>query len=135
LADPAGFRRLEAIVHPLVHAAERDFLHAEAARGARLAILEIPLLYETGGEQRVDVVVVVSASESAQRQRLMLRPGMTPAKLEGLLARQMPDREKRARADFIVDTNKSIEDCDAMVATIIAQLQNRSGEAFRRFWA
>lgn len=135
LADPSGFKRLEAIVHPLVQAAERDFLHAEARRGAGMAVLEIPLLYETGGERRVDVVVVVSADREAQRARLLLRPGMTAEKLESLLSRQTDDAEKRARADFVVDTNKSIDDCAAAIGNIVATLANREGKAFARFWA
>ncbi len=135
LADPAGFMRLEAIVHPLVHAAERAFLQDEAQRGAKLAVLEIPLLFETGGDARVDVVVVVSANETTQRERLLLRPGMTGEKLEGLLARQMADRDKRSRAHFVVDTNKSIQDCDAAIGAIVTTLENREGGAFQRYWA
>ena len=130
VADPAGFKRLEAIVHPLVHAAERAFLQDEAQRGAKLAVLEIPLLFETGGDARVDVVVVVSANETTQRERLLLRPGMTGEKLEGLLARQMADRDKRSRAHFVVDTNKSIQDCDAAIGAIVTTLENREGEPF-----
>jgi dephospho-CoA kinase len=104
--NPAEFRRLEAIVHPMVLAAERAFLQAEAARGAAMAVLEIPLLLETGGEKRVDVVVVVSAPPDKQRERVMQRPGMTVEKLAQVLARQMPDADKRARADFVVDTDR-----------------------------
>jgi len=135
LADPAGFKRLESIVHPLVYAAERAFLQDEAQRGAKLAVLEIPLLFETGGDTRVDVVVVVSANEATQRERLLLRPGMTGEKLEGLLARQMADRDKRSRAHFVVDTNKSIQDCDAAIGAIVTTLENREGGAFQRYWA
>ncbi len=133
--DPSGFKRLEAIVHPLVHAAERDFLRAEAARGAKMAVLEIPLLFETGGEKRCDVVVVVSASAASQRERVLARPGMTPEKLDQLLARQMPDAEKRGRADFVVDTDRPIEACDEEIGRIIATLANRPGAAFARHWA
>jgi dephospho-CoA kinase len=135
LADPVGFKRLEAIVHPLVYAAERAFLQDEAQRGAKLAVLEIPLLFETGGDARVDVVVVVSANEATQRERLLLRLGMTGEKLEGLLARQMADRDKRSRAHFVVDTNKSIQDCDAAIGAIVTTLENREGGAFERYWA
>ena len=133
--DPSGFKRLEAIVHPLVQAAERDFLRAEAARGAKMAVLEIPLLFETAGEKRCDVVVVVSASAESQRQRVLSRPGMTGEKLDQLLARQVPDAEKRARADFIVDTERPVEVCDEEIGRIIATLANRPAAAFARHWA
>ena len=134
-ADPTGFKRLEAIVHPLVQAAEREFLHAEAALGAKMAVLEIPLLFETGGEKRCDAVVVVSASAESQRNRVLARPGMTPEKLEQLLSRQMPDADKRARADFVVDTDRPVEVCDEDIGRIIATLANRPGAAFARNWA
>src|SRR5262245_58724293 len=107
LVEPGGFRRLEAIVHPLVLAAERAFLHAEVAKGAGMAVLEIPLLLETSGDGRVDVVVVCSAPGDKQRERVMQRPGMSIEKLDQILSRQMPDADKRARADFIVDTGGS----------------------------
>jgi len=135
IAKPEGFARLEAIVHPLVLAAERAFLHAEAAKGAALAVLEIPLLLETGGEARVDVVVVVSAPADTQRERVMQRPGMTPEKLEQVLARQMPDAEKRARADFIVDTGGTLAETDAQVDNIVESLKGRVGTAFATAWA
>jgi dephospho-CoA kinase len=133
--DPTGFKRLEAIVHPLVQAAEREFLRAEHARGAVMAVLEIPLLFETGGEQRVDVVVVVSATAATQRARVLQRPGMTPEKLDQLLSRQMPDAVKRGRADFVVDTERPIEECDGEIGRIIDSLANRSGQAYARYWA
>jgi dephospho-CoA kinase len=135
LVRPEAFKRLEAIVHPLVLAAERAFLHAEAARGAALAVLEIPLLLETGGERRVDVVIVCSAPAEAQRARVLQRPGMTPEKLEQLLARQMPDAEKRARADFVVDTGGTFAETDSQVDRIIESLQDRLGAAYAKFWA
>ena len=135
LANPEGFRRLEAIVHPLVFAAERDFLHAEAAKGAPMAVLEIPLLLETGGERRVDVVVVCSASAEQQRERVMRRPNMTLDKLQQVLARQMPDAEKRARADFIVDTGGTLDETAAQVDNIVELLRGRAGTAFARAWA
>jgi dephospho-CoA kinase len=135
LADPAGFKRLEAIVHPLVQAAERAFLQAEAAKGAKMAVLEIPLLYETGGQKRVDVVIVASAPPHAQRERVMLRPGMTLEKLEQMLARQVPDADKRARADFVVDTGGTYAETDAQVDKIIESLQDRQGTAFAKHWS
>ena len=135
IGDPDKFKRLEAIVHPLVVQAERAFLRAEAARGAAVAVLEIPLLLETGGEGRVDHVVVVSAPAEAQRARVMARPGMTPEKLDHLLARQMPDAEKRKRADFVVDTGGTFADTDAQVDKIFESLQGRGGTAYAKFWA
>jgi dephospho-CoA kinase len=135
LDRPDGFKRLEAIVHPLVLEAERQCLRAEAARGAAMAVLEIPLLLETGGEARVDVVIVCSAPTEKQRERVMRRPGMTPEKLEQLLSRQMPDAEKRARAHFVVDTGGTFADEDSQVDRIIESLKGRQGTAYARFWA
>jgi dephospho-CoA kinase len=134
LADPGGFKRLEAIVHPLVFAAERSLLRAEAGKGVPMAVLEIPLLLETGGEKRVDLVVVVSAPAEAQRTRVMQRPGMTAEKLDQILARQMPDAEKRRRADFIVDTGGTFADTDVQVDNIVESLKGRTGTAFDKFW-
>jgi dephospho-CoA kinase len=135
LAEPGRFKQLEAIVHPLVFEAERAFLRAEAARGAPMAVIEVPLLLETGGERRVDAVIVVSAPPEAQRHRVLLRPGMTLPKLEQLLAKQMPDAEKRARADFVVDTGGSFADSEAQVDRIVESLEGRQGTAFARHWA
>lgn len=135
LADPSGFKRLEAIVHPLVHAAEQALLRAEAARGAAMAVLEIPLLFETGGEKRVDVSVVVSAPSDKQRQRVLERPGMTPEKLDQILSRQVPDAEKRRRADFVVDTGGTIPETEAQIDKVIAALKGRTGTAYQRYWA
>jgi dephospho-CoA kinase len=135
LASPAGFKRLEAIVHPMVFEAERAFLRAEAAKGAPLAVLEIPLLLETGGERRVDCVIVCSAPAHLQRQRVMQRPAMTLEKLEQMLARQMSDAEKRARADFVVDTGTTYAETDAQVDRIVESLQGRQGTAFAKNWA
>ena len=102
--DPAALKRLEAIVHPLVREAETAFRARAAGEGRRIALLDIPLLFETGGDARVDAVVVVSASPEIQRERVLARPGMTPERFEGLSARQMGDAEKRRRAHFIIDT-------------------------------
>jgi dephospho-CoA kinase len=135
IANPEGLARLEAIVHPLVFAAERAFLHAEAAKGAAMAVLEIPLLLETGGADRVDVVVVVSAPAGKQRERVLQRPNMTPEKLAQMLARQMPDAEKRARAEFIVDTGGTFAETDAQVDNIVESLKARVGTAFATTWA
>lgn len=135
LQDAATIKALEAIVHPLVQAAERQFLRAEHARGAQMAVLEIPLLFETGGDTRVDVSVVVSAAAEIQRQRVLARAQMTEDKLNAILARQMPDAEKRRRADFVVDTGVPLEETHHRVDAIIATLGARQGTAFRRFWA
>jgi dephospho-CoA kinase len=132
--NPAGFARLEAIVHPLVFAGERDFLHAEARRGAGMAVLEIPLLLEGRNRPRVDVVIVASAPPAVQRERVMRRAGMTAEKLQQMLGRQMPDAEKRARADFVVDTGGTFEETYAQVDRILESLQNRPGTAFDEFW-
>jgi dephospho-CoA kinase len=134
LANPEGFKRLEAIVHPLVHDAERAFLHAAARSGARFAVLEIPLLFETAGDRRVDVVVVVSAPAAVQRQRVLMRPGMTPEKLDGLLARQTSDADKRRRADFIVETGGTMQQSEDQVDAILAALVDRPAKALDEHW-
>lgn len=135
LADGSAFKRLEAIVHPLVFEAERRFLHEKLAKGAQKAVLEIPLLFETGGEKRVDVTIVVSAPPEVQRQRVLDRPGMTPEKLDQIVSRQMPDEEKRRRANFVVDTSRTIPETEAQIDRIMAQLDGRSGSAFAEHWA
>lgn len=135
LAHPVDFKRLEKIVHPLVFAAEQALLRAEAEKGAALAVLEIPLLFETGGDKRVDVTMVVSAPPDAQRARVLARPGMTAEKLAQILSKQMPDAEKRAKADFVVDTGTSIAETLAQVDNIIESLKGREGTAYARFWA
>jgi dephospho-CoA kinase len=128
LGNPAAIRKLEGIVHPLVRNAEEKFL-AEAARGgAAVAVLDIPLLFETGGEKRCDAVVVVSAPAAVQRARAFERAGMTESKFQSLLAKQMSDTEKRARADFIVDSGQGFEAARAQVREIlrkVATMANR----------
>jgi dephospho-CoA kinase len=119
LGDSATLKRLEAIVHPLVQEAERRLLAEAVARGEKVAVLDIPLLFETGGEKRVDAVVVVSAPPDVQRSRVLERPGMTVDKLEAILAKQMPDEEKRRRADFVVDTSRGFEAARAQVRAIL----------------
>ena len=133
MEDKNAIRALEAIVHPLVRKAEREFLRAEKARGAEMAVLEIPLLYETGAEAWVDVTVVVSAPPDIQRERVLSRPGMSEEKLAHLLANQMSDAEKRNRADFVVDTSGPIEETGKVIDTIIESLRGRAGEAFPRW--
>jgi dephospho-CoA kinase len=119
LDDPQALQRLETIVHPLVREAEERFLADGKARGARVAVLDIPLLLETGGDRRVDAIVVVSAPADLQRSRVLDRPGMTPEKLDAILARQMADAEKRRRADFVVDTSQGFEAARARVQQIL----------------
>jgi dephospho-CoA kinase len=119
LGDAASLARLEAIVHPLVQQAERQLLADAEARGEAVAVLDIPLLFETGGDQRVDAVVVVSAPQEVQRARVLERPGMTLEKLEAILAKQIPDAEKRRRADFVVDTSQGFDAVRAQVRAIL----------------
>jgi dephospho-CoA kinase len=131
---PELFPRLEAIVHPLVRALEADFLVEQDAAGATLVVLEVPLLYETGFEKLLDGVAVVSAPAAVQAERVLARPGMTPEKLETLLARQLPDGEKRRRADFIVDTSGTLAQTEAQVDKLTALLRAMPGLAFARHW-
>jgi dephospho-CoA kinase len=120
LGDGAALARLEAIVHPLVQDAERRLVAEARSRGEKIAVLDIPLLFESGADRRVDAVVVVSAPPDVQRARVLERPGMTVEKLEAILARQMPDAEKRARADFVVDTSQGFDAARAQVRAILA---------------
>ena len=120
--DPSGFKRLEAIVHPLVHKRERRFLERQRQAGADMVVLDIPLLFETGAENRVDAVLVVSAPEEVQHARILARPNMTAAKLETILARQMHDADKRARADFVVDTSNGLESAREQIRHVLAKV-------------
>ncbi|BCP55796.1 dephospho-CoA kinase [Kaistia sp. 32K] len=121
-ADPGALRELEAIVHPMVQAVEAECM-AEARRAGRsMFVVDVPLLFETGGEKRVDVTVVVSAPAEIQAARVLERPGMTPERLAAILARQMPDAEKRRRAHFVVETGGSKEASAARVADIVRAL-------------
>lgn len=135
LAHPSEFKTLEEIVHPLVFAAERALLRAEAARGAEMLVLEVPLLFETEGHERVDVTIVVSAPAHAQRERVLARPGMTAEKLEQILAKQLPDAHKRQKADFVVDTGVSLPETLAQVDKVVESLRGRRGSAYARYWA
>jgi dephospho-CoA kinase len=126
LGQPDALKRLEDIVHPMVHAAERRFLAQAEAQGKEIAVLDIPLLFESGGERRVDAVVVVSAPPQAQRARVLNRPGMTLEKLDLILARQLPDTEKRRRADFVVDTSQGFDTARAQVHMILASVAKMS---------
>ncbi|WP_119390532.1 dephospho-CoA kinase [Taklimakanibacter lacteus] len=121
-AHPADFARLEKIVHPLVRAEQARFLAEARKRNAPVVVLDIPLLFETGRDRDVDRIVVVSAPADVQRRRVLARPGMSEAKFAAILARQLPDAEKRARADFIVDSHKGFDHARRQVAAIIAAL-------------
>ncbi len=123
LGDPAALTRLERIVHPLVRAAERRFLAAARRQGARLAVLDIPLLFETRGEGRVDLVVVVSAPAAVQRARVLARGGMTEERLAAILARQMPDALKRRKADHVVRTGLSRHAAQRHIRRIVRGLR------------
>lgn len=127
--DEAEFKRLEAIVHPLVKEKRRNFLAAAEQRGDELVVLDIPLLYETGGDKEVDAVVVASAPAHIQRQRVLQREGMTIEKLEAIHARQVPDAEKRAKADFVIETGEGLEHAFAQVKQVAAELRRRAAEA------
>jgi len=127
LDDAAAIERLEEIVHPLVRDSEQKFLAAAAARGARIVVLDIPLLFETGGEARVDAVVVVSAPPAVQRARALERPGMTAAKLDAIMAKQMADSDKRARAHFIVDSSRGLDSARAQVHGILRAVASLPG--------
>ncbi len=119
LGDAAALARLEGIVHPLVRREELRFLEAARKAGAPVVVLDIPLLFETGGDRRVDAVVVVSAPAEMQRARAFERPGMTEEKFRALLAKQLPDQEKRQRADFVVDTSQGHDYARAQVHAIL----------------
>jgi dephospho-CoA kinase len=121
--DPPALRRLEEIVHPLVRNAERRFLRDAELAGAKVVVLDVPLLFETGGESRVDATVVVSAPADMQRQRVLER-GVSLERLEALLARQMPDKEKRRRADFVVDSAQGVEHARTQVRQILTAVVN-----------
>lgn len=128
-----GFTRLEAIIHPLVRQAQWQFLQEQEAAGAAMCVLDIPLLFETGGDRLVDSTVVVSAPEHIQTQRVVVRPGMTPEKLAAIRERQLHDTEKRARADFVIDTGLPWEETRAQVDNLLESLKDRAGEAFERW--
>jgi dephospho-CoA kinase len=120
--DDQAFRRLEAIVHPLVLKGRLDELAAAEARGVKLAVLDIPLLFETGGDAAVDAVVVVTAPAAVQAERVLARPGMTRERFEAILVRQTPDAEKRRRADFVVDTGEGLDAARARVDEIVGMV-------------
>jgi dephospho-CoA kinase len=119
--DPAAIKRLEAIVHPMLGASRQKFLDDAERSGAPVAVVDVPLLYETGGEKRVDAVVVVTTTPENQRQRILSRDNMTEEKLDAILARQLPDAEKRKRADFVVDTSQGLDPVRARIRDILGE--------------
>lgn len=121
LGDPEALAKLEAIVHPIVGASRAEFF--EAAAGSEIVVLDIPLLFETRGERNVHAVAVVSAPAELQRERVLARPGMTAEKLEAILARQLPDAEKRARAHFVINTGEGLEVARSQVKDILQRLR------------
>ncbi len=125
--DPDALKRLEAIVHPLVRKQETAFLKKAKRGGYPLAVLDIPLLFESSRRDGVDKVVVVSAPQSVQRSRALERPGMTSDKLEAIMARQVPDAQKRQQADFVVDTSRGLEDAFEQVRAVVDRLLGEPG--------
>ncbi|MBU2327659.1 MAG: dephospho-CoA kinase [Alphaproteobacteria bacterium] len=125
--NPANFKILEGIVHPLVRAREQSFLDLQRKLETPIVVLDIPLLFETGGEERMDKIVVVSCAAEIQRQRVLSRPGMTPDKFETILSRQRPDAEKRARADYVINTGHGIDSARAQVKSILDELSKQAG--------
>jgi dephospho-CoA kinase len=134
LVSPKELKKLEAIIHPRVRAAEWGFLLDEHDKGSDLAVLEIPLLFETAPHALFDGVIVVSAPAGVQRARLMARPGMTDEKLDALIARQLPDVDKRAKADFVVDTGVPLEDTYRQIDAVLREILKRPPLAYQR-WA
>lgn len=122
IGNPENMKRLEAIIHPLVHKQEQEFLEAARKRGDAMVVLDIPLLFETGGYQRVDKIIVVTAPAEVQRQRVLAREGMSEEKFMAILAKQVSDAEKRKKADYLIDTGKGMESARMEVQKIIAEL-------------
>jgi dephospho-CoA kinase len=119
--NPAAIKRLEQVVHPMLRAYHQKFLADAEQSGAPVAVVDVPLLFETGGEKRVDAVVVVTTTPEIQRQRILERDNMTDEKLDAILARQLPDAEKRKRADFVVDTSHGLDPVRARIRDILDQ--------------
>jgi dephospho-CoA kinase len=120
--DPAAIKQLEQIVHPMLGASRKKFLDEAERSGAPVVVMDIPLLFETGGEKRVDAVVVVTTDPATQRERILARGTMTNEALDGILARQLPDAEKRKRADFVVDTSHGLDPVRAAIRDILAEV-------------
>ncbi|HZV21609.1 MAG TPA: dephospho-CoA kinase [Hyphomicrobiales bacterium] len=134
LSSKEALKKLEAVIHPLVREVEWQFLLKQQDKGCDLAVLEIPLLYETAAHTLFDAIIVVSAPAEAQRERLLARPGMTLEKIEAIAARQWPDAVKCAKADFVVDTGAPLEDTKRQIDAVLRELLKRPPLAFQR-WA
>ncbi len=132
VGNEAAMKELEAIVHPLVRAAEIEFLENAKANNADLVILDIPLLFETNGQERVDGIIVVTAPASVQKQRVLARAGMDEEKFKNILSRQVPDAEKRQRADFIIDTSLGLENAQNEVTVIIEKIRSGNWDPFQK---
>ncbi len=132
IGKPDALKKLESIVHPLVGQANRAFLENALKDGAEMVLLDIPLLFETGGRERVDVIVVVSAPYELQRERVLARPDMTEEKFDEIFAKQVSDADKRAGADYIVESDKGLDHARAQVREIIADLKGREGEVLKK---
>lgn len=126
VGDKTALAKLEAVVHPLVQKARKSFLEQAERSGAKVAVLDIPLLFETGGDRRIEKVVVVTAPSELQKKRVFERPGMTEEKFAAMLARQLPDSEKRARADFLIDTARGFKAAREDVRTILRKLSKQA---------
>ena len=133
VGDSEAMKRLEQIIHPIVSGLQVSFLEKTASQGAEIIVLDVPLLYETGGDKRVDYVVVVTAPEDVQRERVLARGQLTPAQLGEILTRQLPDKEKRKRADFVIDTSLGLEYAEAQVNAVLRTL--RSDVATAGVWS
>jgi dephospho-CoA kinase len=133
VGDSEAMKRLEQIIHPIVSGLQLSFLEKAASQGAEIIVLDVPLLYETGGDKRVDYVVVVTAPEDVQRERVLARGQLTPAQLGEILTRQLPDKEKRQRADFVIDTSLGLEYAEAQVDAVLRTL--RSNVATAGVWS
>jgi dephospho-CoA kinase len=127
IGKPEELKRLESVIHPIVRQVQQDWLMAQDKAGAKLVVLDIPLLFETGGRSRVDVIVVVSAPPEIQRARVLARPGMTEEKLDAILLKQIPDAEKRKGADFVIDTGQGLDHALEQVKAVVERLKNRLG--------
>ncbi len=123
LGDPEAVKTLNSIVHPLLGRDRAKVFEAAEASGADMIILDVPLIFETGGEKNMDAVIVVTAPAEVQRERVLAREGMTPERLDGILSHQMPDAEKRARADYVIDTGQGLEHARSQVLEIIEDLR------------
>lgn len=132
MGKPDRLKALEALVHPMVVRAEIDFLRRVEKSGAKLAVLEIPLLFETGAQSRVDVTVALSAPEDVRRARVLSRPGMTKEKFDALRARQCTDAERRAQADYVIESGTTLENLHEQLDQLIESLQDRDGEVMEQ---